>query len=475
MTRTKIVCTLGPATDTPETLRGILAAGARVLRLNYSHGTQAQQAARAEMARSIARELGIPIGILADLQGPKMRIGDLAGGSVVLREGATLTLTARPVPGSEREIPFAEPDVLADIRPGARILLDDGLLELRAVRTDGADVVAEVVVGGELSSRKGVTLPDTDVRMASLTDKDRGDARAAVAAGTDFIALSFVRSPEHVADLRQLLRSLGAEDVPIIAKIEKREALERFPEILEAADGIMVARGDLGVEIPPEDVPIHQKAIVRQCNAVGKPVIIATQMLQSMIDNPRPTRAEASDVANAILDGADAIMLSGETAVGRYPVESVAMMGKIARATEAHFPYGARLREAADARAATITDAISQATCEIAQELGATAILASTRSGHTARMVAKYRPATPILAPTPDPKVAARLSLVWGVEPLLVPQFDTTDEMIAKAVDAARGQGLVRAGDVVIITAGVPIGGPGRTNMLKVHVVEQAG
>ncbi len=472
MPRTKIVCTLGPATDSPDVLRAILQAGARVLRLNYSHGTQAQQAARAETARAIARELGIHIGILADLQGPKMRIGDIAGGSITLRQGATVVLTAKPTPGAEGEIPFAEPQVLADIRPGARILLDDGALELRAVRAEGDEVQAEVVVGGELSSRKGVTLPGTEVRMASLTAKDRDDARAAVAAGVDFIALSFVRSAADVQALRALLRSLDAEDMPIVAKIEKREALAQFPAILDAADAIMVARGDLGVEIPPEDVPIHQKAIVRQCNAAGKPVIIATQMLQSMIENPRPTRAEASDVANAILDGADAVMLSGETAVGRYPVEAVAMMGKIARATEAHFPYGARLRDAADVRAATITDAISQATCEIAQELGAQAIIASTRSGHTARMVSKYRPQTPILAPTPDPKVAARLALAWGVEPLLVPQFDTTDEMIARAVDAAKGRGLVRAGDLVVITAGVPIGGTGRTNMLKVHVVE---
>lgn len=472
MPRTKIVCTLGPATDPPDVLRAILQAGAQVLRLNYSHGTQAQQAARAEMARAIARELGIHIGILADLQGPKMRIGDIPGGSVILREGATVVLTAQPTPGAEGQIPFAEPEVLADIRPGARILLDDGALELRAVAADEGGVSAKVVVGGVLSSRKGVALPDTEVRLASLTAKDGDDARAAVAAGVDFVALSFVRLAANVEDLRGLLRGLGAEDMPIVAKIEKREALARFPEILTVADAIMVARGDLGVEIPPEDVPIHQKAIVRQCNAAGKPVIIATQMLQSMIDNPRPTRAEASDVANAILDGADAVMLSGETAVGHYPVDAVAMMSKIGRATEAHFPYGARLREAGEARATTITDAISQATCEIAQELGAKAIIASTRSGHTARMVAKYRPQTPILAPTPDLKVAARLALAWGVEPLLVPQFDTTDEMMAQAVNAAKGRGWVHPGDVVVITAGVPIGGTGRTNMLKVHVVE---
>lgn len=472
MARTKIVCTLGPATDSEAVLRKMLEAGARVVRLNYSHGTQADQAARAATARRVAGELGIHIAVLADLQGPKLRIGEIAGGPVTLQEGASFILTARAVPGSEREAHFGEPEVIGDLRPGARILLDDGLLELRVVRVDGLDALTEVVDGGPLSSRKGVTLPDTEICLSSMTGKDRDDTRAAVAAGVDFIALSFVRSAANVQDLRGLLRELGAGDMPIIAKIEKREALGRFAEILEASDGIMVARGDLGVETPPEEVPMHQKAIVRQCNAAGKPVIIATQMLQSMIDNPRPTRAEASDVANAILDGADAVMLSGETAVGRYPVEAVGMMRKIAASTEAHFPYAARIREAAAAPSHTVTDAISQATCEIAEELGARAIIASTRSGQTARMIARFRPHTPILAPTPDPAAAARLALVWGVDPLIVAQFESTDEMIEKAVDAARARGLAHSGDVVVITAGVPIGGQGRTNMLKVHVVE---
>jgi len=472
MSRTKIVCTLGPATDPPEVLRKVIGAGARVVRLNFSHGKPEQHAARVQTVRELARDLGVFVGVMADLQGPKLRIGEIAGGAVTLQEGAPFTLTARAVAGSEREVHFGQPEVLRDIQPGARILLDDGLLELRAQRVDESGVLTEVVVGGPLSSRKGVTLPDTEIRLASLTDKDREDARLAASLGVDFIALSFVRSAANVQDLRDHLRSLGAEDIPIISKIEKREALGRFPEILGASDGIMVARGDLGVETPPEDVPIHQKAIVKQCNAAGKPVIIATQMLQSMIDNPRPTRAEASDVANAILDGADAVMLSGETAVGKYPVEAVGMMSKIARATETHFPHDARMREAVSQQALTVTDAISQATCEIAGELGAKVIVASTRSGHTAQMVAKYRPPTPIIAATPDPQVASRLTLVWGVEPLLVQRFESTDEMIAKAVEAARAQGMVRAGDVVVITAGVPMGGQGRTNMLKVHVVE---
>ncbi len=472
MPKTKIVCTLGPATDSEDTLRSILRAGGRVFRLNFSHDTHEHQAWRAKAIRKLAEEEGVFVAVMADLQGPKLRIGDIASGTVVLKEGATFVLTARPVPGSQEAVYFGQPEVIQDLRPGARILLDDGLLELRVQRVDGEDVVTQVVVGGELSSRKGVSLPDITVRLGSLTPKDHDDARFAASLDADYMALSFVRSAANVEDLRALLKDCGAGDTPIIAKIEKREALDRFEEILEASDGVMVARGDLGVEIPPEDVPFHQKAIVKRCNAVGKPVIIATQMLQSMIDNPRPTRAEASDVANAILDGTDAVMLSGETAVGRYPVDAVGMMAKIATSTEAHFPYDLRIRETAGAPACTITDAISQATCEIAQELNAKAIVTSTRSGYTARMVAKYRPSNPILASTPDPKVAARLSLVWSVEPIQVEHFESTDEMIANAVEAAKTKGVISAGDLAVITAGVPIGGSGRTNMVKVHVVE---
>jgi pyruvate kinase len=472
MPKTKIVCTLGPSTDSEDTLRRILRAGARVFRLNFSHDTHEQQAWRARTVRKLAEEEGLFVAIMADLQGPKLRIGEIASGPVVLEEGAPLVLTARPAPGTEEAVHFGQREVIHDLCPGDRILLDDGLLELRVQRVDGDDALTQVVVGGELSSRKGVSLPDTTLRLGSLTPKDHEDARFAVSLGVDYFALSFVRCAANLHDLRTFLEDRDGGGIPIIAKIEKREALDRFEEILEASDGIMVARGDLGVETPPEDVPIHQKAIVKRCNAVGRPVIIATQMLQSMMDNPRPTRAEASDVANAILDGADAVMVSGETAVGRYPVGAVETMVRIARSTEAHFPHSTRLYQSGLERSLTVTDAISQATCEIAAELGAKAIVTSTRSGYTARMVAKYRPATPILASTPDPKVAARLSLVWGVEPIQVEQFESTDEMIERAMEAAKAGGVVCAGDLSVITAGVPIGGPGRTNMLKVHAVE---
>lgn len=472
MSRTKIVCTLGPATDSEDTLRQLIEAGARVVRLNFSHGTHEDQEWRLRTVRRLTDEMDIFVGVMVDLQGPKLRIGLIENGPVTLEEGARFVLTSRDAPGNAQEVHFGYPDAISRVEPGVRVLLDDGLIELRAERVEDTDLITEVVVGGELSSRKGVTLPDTELQLASLTDKDREDARFAASLGVDFFALSFVRSARNVEDLRQYLKEVGAEDTPIIAKIEKKKGIERFSEILHVSDAIMVARGDLGVEVPPEDVPIHQKALVKECNAAGKPVIIATQMLQSMMDNPRPTRAEASDVANAIWDGADAIMLSGETAVGRYPVGAVKMMAKIARVAEEHYPYAAHLNAAVSNRAYTVTDAISQATCEIAHELRVKAVIASTRSGHTARMVAKYRPATPLFAPTPEPAVASRLTLVWGVTPILVEQFDSTDEMIQNAIQAVKARQAVREGDLVVITAGVPTAGAGRTNMVQVHAVE---
>jgi pyruvate kinase len=328
-----------------------------------------------------------------------------------------------------------------------------------------------VVIGGPLKSHKGVSLLGVSLNLPSLTEQDREDAAFAIQQGVDYLALSFVRRAEDISQLRDLLEQNQAS-VPIIAKIEKREAVEAFEEILEISDGAMVARGDLGVEAPAEEVPIYQKRIIRLANEVGKPVITATQMLSSMMDNPRPTRAEASDVANAILDGTDAIMLSGETAVGKYPVEAVRMMAKIALTTERTLPYQKWVHEAILEPSFTPTDAISQATCEIAFELSAKAIISSTMSGHTARMVAKHRSATPIIAVTPSLETQRRLALVWGVYPLLVSEFAHTDQMIETAVQAALDEGMIEKGDTVVITAGVPLGGAGHTNMLKVHVVE---
>ena len=470
MRRTKIVCTLGPASQSEETLREMIRAGMDVARVNFSHGDHEIHARNIALVRRLAQEEGRVLAVMGDLQGPKLRVGEITA-EVTLREGEDFNLTTRPVPGDDREVNFPHPEVIGDVRSGDRVLLDDGLLELEVLETTPTDIRSRVVTGGPLESHKGVSLLGVTLNLPSLTDKDREDAAFAIQQKVDYLALSFVRRAEDVSQLRDLLEQ-NQTSIPIIAKIEKREAVEAFEEIMEISDGAMVARGDLGVEAPAEEVPIYQKRIIRLANEVGKPVITATQMLSSMMDNPRPTRAEASDVANAILDGTDAVMLSGETAVGKYPVEAVRMMAKIALTTERTLPYKELLREAVLEPFCTPTDAISQATCEIALELAAKAIISSTMSGHTARMVAKHRPATQIVAVTPSLETQRRLALVWGVYPLLVSEFAHTDQMIETAVQAALDEGLIEKGDIVVITAGVPLGGPGRTNMLKVHVVE---
>ncbi len=486
MRRTKIVCTLGPASQSEETLREMVRAGMDVARINFSHGDHETHARNIALVRRLAQEEGQVLAVMGDLQGPKLRVGEIAA-QVTLREDEDFNLTTRPVPGDDREVNFPHPEVIGDVRPGDRILLDDGLLELEVLETTPTDIHCRVVTGGPLKSHKGVSLLGVSLNLPSLTEKDREDAAFAIQQKVDYLALSFVRRAEDVSQLRDLLEQ-NQTSIPIIAKIEKREAVEAFEEIMEISDGAMVARGDLGVEAPAEEVPIYQKRIIRLANEVGKPVITATQMLSSMMDNPRPTRAEASDVANAILDGTDAIMLSGETAVGKYPVEAVRMMTKIALTTERNLPFdrfilskveGLRtlpyqewVHEAVLEPSFTPTDAISQATCEIALELSAKAIISSTMSGYTARMVAKHRPATPIVAVTPSLETQRRLALVWGVYPLLVSEFAHTDQMIETAVQAALDEGLIEKGDIAVITAGVPLGGPGRTNMLKVHLVE---
>ncbi len=469
MRRTKIVCTLGPASQSEETLREMIRAGMDVARINFSHGDHETHARNIALVRRLAQEEGRVLAVMGDLQGPKLRVGKIAT-PVTLRPGQDFNLTTRPVPGDEREVNFPHPEVIEDVRPGGRILLDDGLLELEVLEASSTDIHCRVVTGGPLKSHKGVSLLGVSLNLPSLTEKDREDAAFAVQQKVDYLALSFVRRAEDVSQLRELLEQNQAS-IPIIAKIEKREAVEAFEEILKVSDGAMVARGDLGVEAPAEEVPIYQKQIIRLANGVGKPVITATQMLNSMIDDPRPTRAEASDVANAILDGTDAVMLSGETAVGKYPLEAVRVMARIAWTAERILPYREWVHKAALAPSSTPTEAISQATCEIALELSAKAIISSTVSGHTARMVAKHRPSTPIIAVTPSPETQRRLALVWGVYPLLVSEFAHTDQMIETAVQAALDEGLIEKGDIVIITAGVPLGGPGRTNMLKVHVV----
>jgi len=470
MLRTKIVCTLGPASDDQSTIRTFVEAGMAVARINFSHGTYEDHARRVEIVRQVASEMGRPVAILADLQGPKLRVGLLPPEGVLLTEGETATLLDQESATDRATIPLPHSEVLRDVRRGDRILLDDGLLELQVLAATARQVLARVVAGGVLHSRKGLSLPHTSLKMPSVTDKDKADAAFALGQQVDYFALSFVRRDDDVKELRAWLQEQGAE-TPIIAKIEKPEALDCIDEILAVSDGLMVARGDLGVEAPAEEVPIAQKRIIRACNEAGKPVITATQMLDSMIRNPRPTRAEASDVANAILDGSDAIMLSGETAVGRYPVESVRTMARIAEVTERSIPYADWLQRAMHAHSGSVTDAIAQVACEIAAELGTKAIITSTVSGDTARQVACHRPVTPIVAPTPSLATYRQLALVWGVEPLLVDEFVHTDDMIVTVIEATRARGRVHDGDLVVITAGVPLGGTGLTNTLKVHQV----
>jgi pyruvate kinase len=470
MLRTKIVCTLGPASDDEATIRAFVEAGMAVARINFSHGDHEDHARRIALVRRLADEMDRAVAIMADLQGPKLRVGLLPAEGVDLVEGERVVLTDQSSLNGPATIPLPHPEVIRDVHPGARILLDDGLLELKVLETDGQQVSARVVTGGVLSSRKGLSLPHTSLQMPSVTEKDREDAAFAVQQQVDYFALSFVRCAEDVEHLRAFLGELGAE-TPIIAKIEKPEALDCVDEILAVSDGLMVARGDLGVEAPAEEVPIAQKRIIRACNERSRPVITATQMLDSMMRNPRPTRAEASDVANAILDGSDAIMLSGETAVGRYAVAAVKTMARIAEVTERSIPYADWLQRVGRSDSTSVVDAIGQVACEIATDLEAKAIITSTVSGSTARRVASHRPATAIIAPTPSPATYRQLALVWGVQPLLVDEFTDTDAMIVTVMGATRARGVVQEGDLVIITAGVPLGGSGLTNLLKVHRV----
>ncbi|RLC64755.1 MAG: pyruvate kinase [Chloroflexota bacterium] len=472
MPRTKIICTIGPVSNSPEVMRGLIRAGMDVARINFSHGDHSTHGQSIATLRQVAEEEQQLVAVMADLQGPKLRVGEIEGGAVELREGDIVTLTPRPRPGARDEIPVPHPELLRDLRPGQTVLLDDGRLELVVARAGEGCLKCRVVTGGQLTSHKGINVPGATLRFSTLTPKDREDAQFALKQGVDFFALSFVRRPADVRELRQFLKSRGA-DVSIIAKIEKPEALSVFDEILAEADGIMVARGDLGVETPAEEVPFHQKRIIHACNQAGKPVITATQMLQTMIENPRPTRAEASDIVNAILDGTDAVMLSGETAVGRYPIEAAETMAMICANAEAHLPHG-RLLHGESHTHETITEAISCAAVEIASEVGARAIITATMSGRTARMVARHRPSVPIVAVTPNRTTLLRLTLVWGVVPVLVSEFKNTDEMVQMMVQAAREEGLVAWGDRVVLTAGIPFGSVGETNMLKVHVVGES-
>jgi pyruvate kinase len=476
MHRTKIVCTIGPASRGPEMLRRLVEAGMDVARLNLSHGSQAEHAENVERIRAAAEEADRPVAIMADLQGPKLRVGEMAEGGVRLEPGDRATFVTGDVVGrSPDALPVQNERFAHLVSPGDRVLLDDGLIEMRVESVEGDEVHCRVVVGGRLQSNKGINLPGVSVDLPSLTDKDRDDLARALEWGVDWVALSFVRAAEDVNELRALIEELSGSQnpPPVMAKIEKPQALAHIDAIIEAVDAVMVARGDLGIEIPAEEVPLAQKRLIAKSNRAGIPVVTATQMLESMIRQPRPTRAEASDVANAILDGTDALMLSGETSIGAYPVEAVRTMARIACEVEAHVPEKPQpFRPSKENLNLSIADAVGRAAREAAQDLEAAAIVCPTASGYTARTMSRYRPNSPIIAITPDARVQRRLMLHWGVTPLLAPRSDNTDEMITHAVETARKRDLIDAGDVVVITAGAARSEPGTTNLMRVRVVE---
>jgi pyruvate kinase len=470
MPRTKIVCTIGPASRGADVLERLVLADMSVARLNLSHGTHAEHAEAIAAIRRLAARHGRPIAVLLDLAGPKIRTGEIASGTVRLESGARFTLTSRAVPGDQREVSITYPELPSDVTPGDRVLLNDGALELEVVATTARDIECRVIVGGPLSAHKGINLPTTSIKGPSLTDKDRRDLVFGIAQDVDYFALSFVRRAADVAAVRTILEGHDCR-VPVIAKIEKQEALDHVDDILSVADGIMVARGDLGVEIPLERVPLVQKMLIRRALAAGKPVITATQMLGSMVDNPRPTRAEVADVANAVLDGTDAIMLSEETAKGSYPVEAVAMMARIAADAETGFTFGAWAEELHRRRDAPLPMAVGRAAAELAASIDAACIITFTHSGATARLVARCRPGRPILALTPVAETYRRLALVWGVIPALAERMESTDVMITRALIAARSAGLANKGARVVVTAGAPVDVAGTTNLIRTETV----
>ncbi|BAY23086.1 pyruvate kinase [Calothrix sp. NIES-2100] len=468
--RTKIVATIGPATSSPEMLKAIIEAGATTLRLNFSHGTHADHQRSIRLIRQTAFELNQPVAILQDLQGPKIRLGRFENGSIVVAKGDRFTLTNRPVIGTE-EISCVTYDYLAEEVPvGAKILLDDGRVEMlvEEINRDKGDLHCRITVAGKLSNNKGVNFPGVYLSIKAMTDKDREDLMFGLDQGVDWVALSFVRNPQDIIEIKELISSTG-KNVPVVAKIEKHEAIEQMEAVLALCDGVMVARGDLGVELPAEDVPVLQKRLIATANRLGIPIITATQMLDSMVSNPRPTRAEVSDVANAILDGTDAVMLSNETAVGSYPVEAVATMARIAERIEQEERQNAN-RLLRDTRR-SIPNAISLAVGQIAENLGASAIMTLTQTGATARNVSKFRPQTPILAITPHVNVARQLQMVWGVKPLLVLELPSTGQTFQAAINVAQENKLLTEGDLVVMTAGTLQGVSGSTDLIKVEVV----
>jgi pyruvate kinase len=468
--RTKIICTIGPASGSAGKLQRLIAAGMDIARLNLSHGSQEEHAKYIATVRKLAKNAGITIGILMDLPGPKYRIGRLAGGQATLKKGGCVYLTTGDVEGSDGLLPVTLPNLTKDIKTGDKVILDDGAMECRVQSKDSKGVKCKVTVGGVLKQGKGLVVPGMKISVPFLTEQLKESVKFAVTQKPDYIALSFVTGPEDIESVKDLLREQGAA-IPIIAKIERGEAVQNFTHILNVCEGIMVARGDLGVEIALEKVPMIQKDLILRCNRTGKPVITATEMLESMIESPRPTRAETTDVANAIFDGTDAIMLSAETSIGKYPVQAVRVMSAIARTAEKKLPYERLLAERRMWLERETDELISYSACQMAYSLQAAAVVAFTQSGSTARRISHYRPSAPILALTPNENVAGRLMLYWGVRPHIIVIPDTVDESFDLGVNLCRELGVAHPNNLIIIAAGVPIGQQGSTNMLKVQRV----
>ena len=470
MRKTKIICTIGPSSEGEEVLRELILAGMNVARFNFSHGTHEEQKGKLARVIKVSEELKKPVATLLDTKGPEIRLKDFEGDKVMLEKGQLFTLTTGDMLGTAEKAPVTYENLKNDVRPGMSILIDDGKIAMTVEKIDGNDICCRVINGGPVSNHKGINVPGANLSMPYISDTDRADIIFCAKMGFDFLAASFARCADDILQVRKILDEHNSK-AKIIAKIENMQGIENLEEILEVSDGIMVARGDMGVEIPLEDVPILQKEMIKKAVAQGKHVITATQMLESMISNPRPTRAETADVANAIYDGTTAIMLSGETAAGQYPIEAVTTMARIAERAEQDIDYGGRLKKFQQEEELNKTTAICHATCTTAIDLNAAAILTVTMSGFTAGMISKYKPICPIIACSVNPRVCRQLNLAWGVTPILIEKEDNTEDLFDSAVRQAEKNGYVKKGDTVIITAGVPLGISGKTNMLKVMEV----
>ena len=469
--KTKIICTLGPSTDKGDVLRQLMLNGMNVARFNFSHGTHEEQKVRFDkLVQLREEELKIPIATLLDTKGPEIRLKKLEGGKAELKEGQLFTLAIGDFIGDENRVAITYEDLYKDVHIGTRILIDDGLIEMKVVQMNGTDIVCQVENGGMISDKKGVNVPNVDLSMPYISETDYSDIVFGIELGFDFIAASFVRTADDVLQIRKILEEHNCTNINIIAKIENKQGVDNIDEIIRVSDGIMVARGDMGVEIPMEEVPIIQKLIIEKVYMAGKQVITATQMLDSMMKHPRPTRAETTDVANAVYDGTSAIMLSGETAAGDYPVEALQTMVKIATRTEQDINFASRMKKRDIMVNPDITNAIAHATCTTAVDLNASAIITVSNSGRTARMVSKYRPSCPIIGCSVHKDVCRKLNMSWGVTPILVDLKDNSDELFDHAVDKAEKEGLISQGEIVVLTAGVPLGVSGTTNLIKVHV-----